>query len=202
MTIKELDNEYDMLLNEFDHLFITCDDAWADESGKEHAKYNGMSVYLDCEDKAIRKSVFCRNVLRVINKNNWHTDIIKTIDDVDTQLGDCKIFVVYNSGCMFPKYSIFLKSDKEAFDNIRNEGNNKLTTLWKTDMEFLRDCIIDTVKYSCFDNWYNFVNIFNDNEYDIKFSDIESNEEYKKIFLEVIFEKLADTKNYDEDLDD
>ena len=72
---------------------------------------------------------------------------------------------------------------------------------WDYDT-MVKDCIDDIIeRMDCGNNFFYFVNVFNDNDYGITFSYIKENPKAKQYFMDAVFKVIEDTANneYDED---
>ena len=195
MTLEQLQKDSINKEKQIDSITIPNRNAWLDENYKDVARIGNDSVYLDVKDSKIRKEVFIRSVFKYIQDNKWNTDIIKCKEDLDIDSPECKCFFIHDDYSMFPDYTCFLKKDMEKFDKIKNDYINTCKTLWKTDMEFFKSCIIFILENIDSSDYNNFVYKFEHNDFDIKFSDIENDSIKKNIFMDVIFEIIAKTRD-------
>lgn len=195
MTLEQLQNDYINKEKQIDSITIPNRNAWLDENYEDVARIGNDSVYLDVKDSKIRKEVFIRSVFKYIQDNKWNTDIIKCKEDLDIDLPECKCCFIHDNYSMFPDYICFLKKDMDKFDKIKNDYINDCRTLWKTDIEFFESCIIFILGDISFEEYYHFIYEFEHNDFDIKFSDIEKDSVKKNIFMNIVFEIIAKTRN-------
>lgn len=194
MTYKEIRKKYEDIGNKIDCLHLEHRDLWLNESGTGFAKYNNKDLYLYCEDESVREKTFLSNVFRNVQKYNWHSDEIKTIDDAKE-----KLHVTVRESQMFPDYYVYFGSDFDKLQKLNIEMSRTMKTLWKTDIEFFRSCVEYIVNFIDFVDYYKFVYCFNDNVFGIKFSDVMKNPDMKQFIMEYVFEKLSKTTEPDED---
>ena len=194
MKLEELYKEFDSRLEGIHHLDVSNHDAWADDNG-EPAFVGDKNVQLDVQDNDIRKKVYFNGIFNAIKKANWHTSLIKSVEDVKKHLT-----TIEDGYGLFPNYLVFLNSDFKMYRAEQKKIDKELKTRWKTDIELFKDCIYTIIEGIDLSYYFHFISEFDRNDFGIKWEeDVVKNAEIKEYAKDVIFNFVSVNRKYNEE---